>query len=285
MDKKLKVLIVEDLPSDAELAKRELSKVFPKLSLKVVDTKNDYIQALKTFNPDLIISDYQMPKFDGMNALKIRKEKLPNIPFIILTGSMNEEIAVKCMKAGADDYVIKEHIKRLGQAVLGALDKKRIERERIENEIAFTISEDKYRNIFENAPDGIMQLDSNANIIDCNRSECKLLGYNRNEIIGKHITEIVSKDSIDISKKAFLTLQKEGYFEAELSIVRKDGSIIPIWRTANAVRNEEGKFIGAIVHTHDITNRKQAEYELRKGDELNNAVKRNAEKITINLND
>jgi len=259
MEKKLKVLILEDLPSDAELAKREVRKVLHNPVIKVVDTEKDYIQVLGKFSPDIIISDYRMPTFTGMEALNIRMEKSPNIPFIMLTGSMNEVMAVECIKAGADDYVIKEHIKRLGQAVLGALEKKRIERRRIENEKALKISEDKYRNIFENAPDGIIQLDLNLNIIDCNRSECQLLGYKRNEIIGKHITEILTKDSIEISKKAFLALQKEGHFDTELSIVRKDGSVIPIWRTANSVYNEEGKFIGAIVHSHNITNRKKAD--------------------------
>ena len=272
MENKLNILILEDLISDAELAKREVKKVINNVSVTVVDTEVDYVRALKIFKPDLVISDYKMPNFDGMTALKILKEKSDTIPFIILTGSMNEEIAVECMKAGADDYVIKEHIKRLGQAVLGALEKKKIESERLENEKALKIGDRKYRNLFENAPDGIMQLDSNANIIDCNRSECKLLGYKRNELIGKHIAEILTKESKEISKKAFLKLKKEGHFEAELSTVQKDGTILPIWRTANSVHNEEGEFIGAIVHSHDISNRKQAEYELRKSDELNKAA-------------
>jgi len=127
MEKKLNILILEDLPSDAELTKREVQKVIPESVTKVVDTEKDYVQALRTFNPDMIVSDYMMPTFDGMSALKIRMEKAKNVPFIMLTGSMNEEVAVKCMKAGADDYVIKGHNKRLGQAVLSALEKKKID--------------------------------------------------------------------------------------------------------------------------------------------------------------
>ncbi len=129
MKKDLRVLILEDLPTDAELAQKELKTVLKNYTVKVVDTEEGYVQALKLFKPDLIISDYKLPEFDGMAALKIRNKEIPEIPFILLTGSVNEEIAVECMKAGADDYVIKEHIIHLGPAVLNAIDKKKIELE------------------------------------------------------------------------------------------------------------------------------------------------------------
>ena len=137
MENKLKVLILEDLPSDAELAKRELKTVFPNHVVEVVETEDGFVNALKTFNPDLIISDYILPTFDGLSALKIRQSIAPFTPFVMLTGSVNEATAVECMKAGADDYVIKEHIKRLGIAVINALEKKKTEQERrkSENEI------------------------------------------------------------------------------------------------------------------------------------------------------
>ena len=104
MENKLRVLIVEDLPSDVELAERELRTVLKNYTVQVVDTEEGFEHALETFKPDLIISDYQMPVFDGLSALKIRQEKSPFTPFVVLTGSMNEDIAVECMKDGADDY-------------------------------------------------------------------------------------------------------------------------------------------------------------------------------------
>lgn len=86
--------------------------------------------ALEAFRPDIIISDYKMPRFDGMSALRMAQEKTPETPFIIATGSTNEDTAVECIKAGAWDYVIKEHIKRLGQAVLNALEQSRVRQEK-----------------------------------------------------------------------------------------------------------------------------------------------------------
>ncbi len=105
----LRILFVEDLTSDVDLAVLELRKEKLKFEYTTVCTRVDLIKALKKFKPDLIISDYMMPSFNGLQALKEVKEFDPEIPFILCTGSVNEETAVECIKAGADDYVIKEH--------------------------------------------------------------------------------------------------------------------------------------------------------------------------------
>jgi two-component system, sensor histidine kinase len=148
----MKVLIVEDNVLDAELAERELSREY-KASLQFtrVDTKNAFITALDEFKPDLIISDYMMPTFDGMSALKIALERVPEVPFIVFTGSMNEDTAVACMKAGAWDYIIKEHLKRLGPAVRAAMEEKEVRRQReaarLEIEKAYRVKKDFLANI------------------------------------------------------------------------------------------------------------------------------------------
>jgi len=109
----IRVLIVEDLPTDAELSEREVSKALGSCEFRRVETREKYLAALDEFCPALIVSDYRLPHFDGMTALKLAVEHCPDVPFIIVTGSMNEDTAVECMKAGAWDYVIKEHVKRL----------------------------------------------------------------------------------------------------------------------------------------------------------------------------
>jgi len=119
-----RILIVEDLPTDAELNEREVRRALPASEYMCVETREDFLAALESFKPDLILSDYKMPRFDGMAALQLALEHVPDTPFIIVTGSMNEETAVECMRAGAWDYVIKEHIKRLGPAVMCCLEQK-----------------------------------------------------------------------------------------------------------------------------------------------------------------
>jgi len=99
-----------------------------------------------------------MPQLDGLTALKLALERCPDVPFIMVTGSMNEDTAVECMKAGAWDYVIKEHVKRLGPAVRSALERQRVRLEHKQAEEKLRHSEAEYRSLFDNAIMGISQL-------------------------------------------------------------------------------------------------------------------------------
>ena len=119
----IRILFVEDVPSDAEMIWAEISKNNIKFDKKLVDNKADYMAALKSFAPQMIISDYSLPQFDGLNALLIKNEQDISIPFILVTGSVNEEIAVEIMKAGADDYVLKQNLSRLGPAIINSMKK------------------------------------------------------------------------------------------------------------------------------------------------------------------
>jgi putative two-component system response regulator len=121
----MKVLMVEDEPTDVELCQREVSKVWGSCQFQVVETRHEYLAALNEFQPDLILCDYNMPMFDGLSALRLALKYSPETPFIMVTGAVSENVAVECMKAGAWDYIIKENnIKRLGPAVLNAMEKK-----------------------------------------------------------------------------------------------------------------------------------------------------------------
>jgi len=130
MKDELNILLVEDNSMDVGLLKRTLILEFKNLHFCVIQTEKEFLLEIEK-DYDLVISDYALPRFNGKEALRLRNKINPLIPFIIVTGSMNEETAVECMKAGADDYVIKEHIKRLAQAVKRAITQKQMEREQI----------------------------------------------------------------------------------------------------------------------------------------------------------
>ncbi len=123
MKKLLNILILEDLKYDYELVKQELTKTDLAFKTFHATDRESFEKAMLNFNPDLILSDFSLPQYDGMEALKHVLSLNKNIPFIIVTGSINEEIAVDCIKAGAYDYVTKEHLSRLGPAINGALQK------------------------------------------------------------------------------------------------------------------------------------------------------------------
>jgi two-component sensor histidine kinase len=143
MKKKLRILILEDLPADAELMKDELLSAKIDFTSKWVETKEDFLKELDSFKPDLILSDYSLPSFTGLEALKIVRKRFPFLPFIIVTGSINEETAVLCMRTGADDYVLKGNLIRIGPAVTAVLEKTllKAEKERMEKKIRVSLKE------------------------------------------------------------------------------------------------------------------------------------------------
>ncbi|MDB6059475.1 MAG: hypothetical protein JWO95_3319, partial [Verrucomicrobiales bacterium] len=126
----LRVLILEDIESDAEFVQRELKRAQIQFTARCADNRDGYLHALQEFHPDIILSDFSMPGFDAFDALDLLKQSGKDTPFILVTGSQSEEVAVRCMKAGADDYILKSTLKRLPSAVLNAVRKKDIERER-----------------------------------------------------------------------------------------------------------------------------------------------------------
>ena len=125
----LHLLILEDNPADAELAVRELEKERFVVEWSLVETEEDFRKALSK-NPDLILVDYVVPSFSGSDALKVHNEIVPEIPLIIISGKIGEEIAVECMKLGAVDYVLKDKLFRLGPVVKRALQEAEELRER-----------------------------------------------------------------------------------------------------------------------------------------------------------
>lgn len=127
MSKKLIVLLVEDNPDD-ELFFTKILKEEYDLELLRVETELAYRNEIPNLKPDIIISDLILPSFDGMSALQIKQEIAPDIPFILTTSALNELVAVESMKAGADDYIIKEHIDRLIPAIESALNKANTEK-------------------------------------------------------------------------------------------------------------------------------------------------------------
>ncbi|MEQ9306400.1 MAG: response regulator, partial [Marinoscillum sp.] len=116
--KKLKVLILEDVESDAELVKLQFEQLDFQCSFVVTYKENEYMDLLKSFNPDMVTSDFTMPTFDGLKALKILRTKDPITPFIFVTGSLGEENAVKAIKTGATDFINKNRIEQLTPAAL-----------------------------------------------------------------------------------------------------------------------------------------------------------------------
>src|SRR5215216_4896743 len=144
----LRILILEDVPMDAELVEYELERAGVPFASRRVDTRNGFLQELEGFRPHVILSDYTLPQFDGMSALSLARERAPSTPFLIVTGSVNEETAVGCMKAGATDYLLKSNLARIGPAIEAALARVQSRTEKSRAEEALRRSEANLRAIF-----------------------------------------------------------------------------------------------------------------------------------------
>ncbi|HKK62150.1 MAG TPA: ATP-binding protein [Bacteroidales bacterium] len=231
-DQHIRILFAEDLPTDVELAKRVISKEGIQFDYTVVETEEAFRQELDHFHPDIVVSDYSMPTFDGMSALKITRAHEGYFPFIILTGSMNEETAVKCMKAGANDYVIKEQIKRLPYAILEAIEnnKAKVDKARIEDQLV--LSEKRFRILFDIVPNiAIAGHDINGRISYWNQAAVKLFGYSKKDVRNKSIFELIVPDDL----KDDLTNNLQNIYESELrqpaeelNLLKKDGSLCSV---------------------------------------------------------
>jgi len=264
MPKGLRILILEDVPSDAELMEDELTESGLTFVSKRVATKASFIKACDEYQPDIILSDYSLPSFDGLSAMKLALEKCPNVPYIFVSGALGEEMAIELLKKGATDYVLKHRLSRLGPAVSRALQEveERKERKRIEEELKD--SELRYRTIFENTGTGTIIVGDNETIVLANREFERLSGYSRSDIEGKKCWKelVVEDDIVKVNglKKPLGKHSKiptDGY---EVRIINKYGDIRNVLANFATLPSTERTVISLL----DMTERKVAEEALKK---------------------
>ncbi len=255
--KPLRVLFVEDLPTDAELAERVLRKGGLDLEPMRVDTRESFLAALEEFRPDVVISDYSMPVFDGMSALGLAHARDPNLPFIILTGSMHEDTAVECMKAGAGDYVIKEHITRLPFAVAEALKLQKSRRASAEAASGLRESEERYHALFENSHAVMIIIDpEKRTIVEANQAACDFYGWTKETLLGQKMTvyNTLAEDEIERNVDRAISMRNHHFI---LKQKRSDGSLVDVETHSGPIVLGGRPHLFSIVH--DISERVAAE--------------------------
>jgi two-component system, cell cycle sensor histidine kinase and response regulator CckA len=197
----LKVLYLEDYVYDVELVKSLLCS--SELNCKVynVSTREAFAKALKEFDPDIVLSDYALPEFNGMEALEIVKKIKPNLPFIILTGNLKDETAAICVKDGAWDYVIKENMARLIPAINNALKLKKERENKIKAEQTLRESEQRYRSLFESSSLVKLIIDgTDHKILDANNAACAFFNLKPGELKSYNIQNFIP-EYVHILKK------------------------------------------------------------------------------------
>ena len=265
----LNVLILEDRAADAELMLLELRKANFEPDWQRVETEADYRakiapKRLAKRPLDLILADYHLPQFDGVQALQIMKECSLDIPFILVSGVIGEETAVAAMKDGADDYVLKDCLTRLGQAVVNALEDKHLRYEKQQVENALAISEAKYRSLVDFAGAGIARVDTQGRFSFVNQALCDTTGYTEQEMLGMPFADFLHPEDLGTFLEIFQGAADapDKKLHLEFRVVHKDGHTVYCQSNPTIYREGE-KIAGFNAIIEDITQRKLAEQEVR----------------------
>jgi diguanylate cyclase (GGDEF)-like protein/PAS domain S-box-containing protein len=268
MPDELKILILEDEPTDAELAVQALRKAGIVFSFRCVDTRDTFVAALEEYRPDIVLADYRLPAFAGLEALGIVLKQAPDVPFIFVSGTMGEEFAIETLHQGAADYVIKNRLGKLAPAVRRALQeaKERRLRHRAEQELA--ASEERFRKIAESMQDGMIIVDQDSSITYWNRAAEKMFGYTAAETLGrtwfKLLTPVLYHEPFTVNAAQFRETGQGPNVgrTVELSGLRKGGEEFPVEVSFSSVAIDGCWFGTGIVR--DISERRRAEAVHRK---------------------
>jgi len=257
---RIQVLFVEDSEVDVELALRSLEQGGFEVSWNRVDLEEDLKRALGASQPHAILSDFSMPRFDGIDALRLSKELAPGVPFIFLSGTIGEERAIEAMRLGATDYVLKNNMRRLVTVVRRALSEAG-ERERIR-----VAEEERARlvQILEATSDYVCMTDPAGTITYLNAAGRKLIGAPESQGAGKSTGEIYPAWARElIEREGTPVASSTGAWTGETAILGADGTEIPVSQVIIAHRGPGGEIRFFSTIARDIRERKAYEARLQ----------------------
>ncbi|MHB8911852.1 MAG: sensor domain-containing protein [Lysobacter sp.] len=262
----LKILMVEDSPADADLVLRALRGLARPVESARVASAAALRQALVEFVPEVILSDFSMPGFNGPEALRICCEHAPGTPFLFVSGTIGEERAIEALQRGAADYVLKENLRRLPSAVMRALDLAfhRSERERVDQ--ALRESEERFRSIVESSQDWIWENEVDTRLTYSNAAIARILGYQTGELLGTSTAEHMLPEDRQMVEQRMpgLLAAGRGWHKWRVRWRHRDGSIRVLESTAIPRRNSAGDIIGFRGVDQDITERLQQEARIQQ---------------------
>jgi len=260
MEQRIKILMVEDVDTDAELALRALRRDDIELEARRVETRDAFLAGLEQFAPDIILSDCSLPQFDGFSALALACERRPEVPFLFVSGTIGEEVAISALKSGAVDYVLKSNLPRLPPAVRRALEESRMRAARRQ-------AESRFRDLIEFAPNAIVLINQNGAIEIVNRRMELLFGYPRAELVGQPsgmlVPDCYEKWHQALNDDAAVErLRKGGLAPFEVRGQRRDGSEFPAEISLSPLQTAGELWISGVIR--DITERRAQEERLAR---------------------
>ena len=257
----LRALIVEDSENDAALLLKELERGRFTVKHRRVDDRAGMLDALQSAEWDVIVSDYSMPGFGGVEALNIFRASGLDIPFILVSGTVGEDVAVECMRQGAHDYLMKNRLSRLPEAIRRELREAEDRQRHRESAEMLTV-------VFDSAADGILLADAETRrFVRANRAMCRMLGYTREEVVNLSVGDIHPAESLRDVVAAFEKQQRgETTLVPHIPVKRKDGSVFLADINSSPLTLEDRPHLLGIFR--DISVRLAREAQLRQSQKL-----------------
>ena len=266
MDTLIRILHLEDDAADEELVQATLEAAGMAYQIDRVQTREGFSDALRTGGYDVILADYRLPMYDGMSALRLVKELQVDVPFIFVSGTMGEDAAIEALTHGATDYVLKQKLSRLPPALKRALLEAENQRERSRMERSLAENEARLRTLVQTIPDLIWLKDMNGVYLACNTIFERFFGAKERDILGKTDYDFVDRELADFFRehdRKCMAAGKPSSNEEWLTFA--DDGYRGLFDTIKTpMYDAEGKLIGVLGISHDITQIKKAEEEMAK---------------------
>ncbi|MDQ2691028.1 MAG: PAS domain S-box protein [Chloroflexota bacterium] len=276
----LRVLLVEDSDDDAQLVVRELRRNGYDVLYERVETQAAMKAALVEKTWDLILCDYSLPQFNAMEALQVLKESGLDIPFIIVSGTIDEEHAVAALKAGANDFLVKGKFARLIPAIGRELREAEVRRahKRAEEQVKF------HARLLRHINDAVIATDTEFRITAWNRAAERIYGWTAAEVMGHNADEVLKSGfSREQQAEAQGLLREESAYRSERIHSTKKGKLVYVEENAIALTDERGRISGYVSVNRDITERKLAEIQIQKQVEQLSAMRNIDQAIMSNI--
>jgi len=250
----MKILHLEDNPRDARLVSELLTEAFPDTEIVLTDSETSYREALAHGHYDIILSDFSLPGFDGIEALQIAHNAVPDTPFIFLSGNIGEDRAIEAVRAGAQDYVLKDRMKRLVTAIRHAV-KESHERKRSQK---IEAERQRLAATLENSPDFVGLAEPDGALLFLNRAARRMLGFDEGPLpTGIRVSDIRPPEVQRAVKESFAIAACEGVWSGESILLSRDGRRIPVSQVLIAHRRADGSLEYYSTVMRDLSAQKQ----------------------------
>jgi PAS domain S-box-containing protein/putative nucleotidyltransferase with HDIG domain len=262
MQKKLAVLFLEDNQDDVELCLYEFKKQTYEIDFKVVETREAFVREISQQPYDLILADYILPQWNGLEALKWICENKIFTPFILVTGAVGEETAVECIRQGADNYILKDNLARLVPAVEQTLQATQLRQEKLKALKELEESEERLRAIFHSAIDAIFTKNLNGEFTRINQAFIDLVQQDEKNILGRKVDDVLPEPLA----RRYNELDQQvlqGTLVSQEIVHRVGEREMTLHLNLVPLQENDGKIIGICGYARDISERKNALEKIR----------------------